>query len=211
MRALKTQNGYTIVEVLIVLAVTSVMFTMTVLLVSGQVERYRYKQVTYNSQERIQGAINDVQSGYFDLVDAAPASCSDDSTPGAGNSKCIYAGKKIEVTNTGTLVTTPLFINDDESPFTAGVNPQEAPAVTEQLPGGVNYENKSFYVLFNNYYDSAGSFEGGSQSVGIYASENGGSLPATGLTICLTGSRESYLVVGANKTKDVQIVYEDCP
>ena len=60
---LKKQKGFTIVETMIVLAVTGVLFFSVSLLISGQTERYRYRDSMYRLQQQVQNVINDTQNG----------------------------------------------------------------------------------------------------------------------------------------------------
>ena len=67
---LKKQKGFTIVETMIVLGVTGVLFISVSLLISGQTERYRYRDSMYRLQQQVQAQINDVQTGqlYTDVA-----------------------------------------------------------------------------------------------------------------------------------------------
>jgi len=64
---LKQSNsrGFTIVETLIVLGVTGMMFLSTSLLVQGQIERNRYQDSMRQLQQLVQNTINDVANGYM--------------------------------------------------------------------------------------------------------------------------------------------------
>jgi type II secretory pathway pseudopilin PulG len=102
MRALKKQNGYTIVETLIVLAVTGTMFVVTVVLVSGQISRYQFRDGVLGSQQSIQSVLNDVQTGYFGLANSTTAACNSGSNSEPGDSNCVYIGKSISISNNCT-------------------------------------------------------------------------------------------------------------
>ena len=78
---LNTSNGFTIVETLIVLAVTGVLFLSTSLMISGQTERYRYRDSMYQLQQQVQNQINSVQTGQF--------------SESIRTSDTVYLGKKI--------------------------------------------------------------------------------------------------------------------
>jgi len=82
MKLTKNQNGYTIVETLIVLAVTGMLFLTTTLLIQGQVEKNRYQDSMRQAQQVLQAAVKDTENGYF---------------PGANgtNSNVVFAGKRI--------------------------------------------------------------------------------------------------------------------
>jgi prepilin-type N-terminal cleavage/methylation domain-containing protein len=82
MKLIKNQKGYTIVETLIVLAVTGVLFLTTTLLIQGQVEKNRYQDSMRQAQQTLQAAVKDTENGYF---------------PGAvgTNSNMVFVGKRI--------------------------------------------------------------------------------------------------------------------
>lgn len=82
MKQIKNQNGYTITETLIVLAVTGMLFLTTTLLIQGQVEKNRYQDSMRQAQQTLQAAVKDTENGYF---------------PGAvgTNSNMVFVGKRI--------------------------------------------------------------------------------------------------------------------
>jgi type II secretory pathway pseudopilin PulG len=225
MRAQKKQNGYTIVETLIVLAVTGVMFTTTVILVRGQIARYQFRESVLNSQQAIQDALNDVQTGYFGVVNnASLPGCTDGGSTEPGNSNCVYAGKRIQVTTSGNLVATPLVISDSAgSPINAPItNLTLSPnSTTAKLPTGVDYTRAAeVYVLYNNYESTTGTeFFGGAQAVSTYVNDGGTvriSSSSNEQYVCVkNGSRTAKLVLGQQGSSTVVLTYSpsstECP
>lgn len=214
MRAQKTQIGYTIVETLIVLVVTSTMFVITVLLISGQIAKYQFRDSSYNSQQAIQDKLNDTQVGYFSTVPNASTYCTDGNIASEGNARCVYAGKKIEVTTTGNVITTPLLVSDTAG-FPSGianVTQMTASAITEKLPTGVDYtKGSTVYVLFTNYPNvSTDSFIGGAQTTKVYTDSAGTfTVSNTGQTVCIAnGSRKARLTLGKDGNPNVLIEYQ---
>jgi prepilin-type N-terminal cleavage/methylation domain-containing protein len=61
---LKTQ-GFTVVEVLIVLAVTSILFVMAVLLVSGQIQKAEFSTSINEVRSQIQQVMDNAATGYY--------------------------------------------------------------------------------------------------------------------------------------------------
>ena len=61
----KKQNGFTVVETLIVIAVTGMMFMSTSLLIRGKVARTSYQDSMRQLQQIVQNTINDVENGYM--------------------------------------------------------------------------------------------------------------------------------------------------
>lgn len=98
MWAKKNQTGFTIVETLIVLGITVVMFLSTATLVSGQIAKNQFRQGMNQIKDSIIDKINDVQSGYYPgVVKTNLSSCAfDPSGVNAGeNTSCQLLGKYI--------------------------------------------------------------------------------------------------------------------
>lgn len=97
MWAKKTQTGFTIVETLIVLAVTGVMFLSTVTLISGQISKRQFRSGAYQLQTLVKDKINDVSSGYYPDLKTSAAACSvspSGKDPGT-NTNCDIIGKRL--------------------------------------------------------------------------------------------------------------------
>src|ERR1700733_12358913 len=100
----RTPRGFTIVEVLIVLAITGALFIAAAIMISGQQDRAGFNQGIQQLQSQIQQVMNDVSTGYF--PGNANFSCSAGSggpvtlTAGASgqgaNAGCIFAGKVLQ-------------------------------------------------------------------------------------------------------------------
>lgn len=93
--------GYTITEVMIVLAVTSAMFAAVAIAFSGRQARVEFTQAVRNFEANLQTIISDVSTGYYHstgfrcTVDASGVpSISAGATDGTGtNSGCMFVGK----------------------------------------------------------------------------------------------------------------------
>lgn len=105
----KQENkGFTIVETLIVLAVSSFLFAIISVSISGQVQRYRHRDAMYRLQQEVQNVINDVQTGRFNI-----------SSDGNSNSETLV-GKKI------------LFcLNNSSSPCSSGDVTSNGPLINQ--------------------------------------------------------------------------------
>jgi type II secretory pathway pseudopilin PulG len=225
MRAQKTQSGYTIIETLIVLAVTAAMFVVTVILVSGQIARYQFRSGVLNTQQSVQSVLNDVQTGYFNLADSTTAACNSGSNSDPGDSDCVYVGKRITISNTGALSAYPLIADiDTNSPIgqpVANMIEINSPEVTN-LSGSIDYSNPAsgdIYVLYTNYPNgSTANFNGGAQAVGVFGRDGSGNIAQlpTGKLICMqNGTRKAVLKIGVNGAMNVDVSYQptvaECP
>lgn len=115
---LRTSGGYTIVEVMIVLAVSGALFISVVAMFSGRIASSQFRQAINTYETDVQDTISDTANGFYDSENV---SCSVNgggnyvissgaSTPGT-NRGCVFAGKfLIPVMNSGvikeTVVTT---------------------------------------------------------------------------------------------------------
>jgi type II secretory pathway pseudopilin PulG len=97
-------EGFTIVETLIVLAVTGGMLLSAMLLISGRQDRTQFAQGIRTMQQQIQQVINEVSSGYYpnrgDFTCAKNGSGNIDITGAAqeqgSNRDCVFFGKTIQ-------------------------------------------------------------------------------------------------------------------
>ena len=97
-------GGFTIVETMIVLAVSAMIFLSMVGMVSGQQGKAQFKNAVYNVAADIQTAISQVSSGYYPLSpsqfscgvgsDGAPALTGSASSADRGTNKdCTFIGQ----------------------------------------------------------------------------------------------------------------------
>lgn len=61
----KPQLGFTIVETLIFLAVSAVIFLSAVILIAGKTNQTEFTQATQDVQSQVQGIINNIANGYY--------------------------------------------------------------------------------------------------------------------------------------------------
>lgn len=98
----RKQSGFTIVEVLVVLAVTAGMLVMAATLISGKQARAEFQTGVRTTQAKIQTVLNEAASGYFPSENISCTIAfewyfgniphfSNSGTKGA-NEQCIYAG-----------------------------------------------------------------------------------------------------------------------
>ena len=105
---LKAQpKGYTVVEVMIVLAVSGMMFLMAVTFINGKQQKTAFTQGTNELGSRIQKMVDDVTNGHYSDV---PLSCNasgsvsvltSGDTQGT-NSNCVFLGKVMHFYASGT-------------------------------------------------------------------------------------------------------------
>lgn len=98
----RTRAGYTITEVLIVLAVSTAMFVAVVAVFSGRQARVEFTQAVRDFEARLNGIIGDVSNGFYDadfvctVSGGAPnINLNQIGTTGT-NEDCIFLGKTLE-------------------------------------------------------------------------------------------------------------------
>lgn len=102
-------GGYTIIEVLIVLGVTGVLFVSAAIMISGRQNRTAFEQAVREIQSQIQQVADEVATGYFPDTDfscsAGPSGPVLATTSSAGQgtkSGCIFLGKVMQFDVGGT-------------------------------------------------------------------------------------------------------------
>lgn len=102
-------SGYTIIEVLIVLAVTAGLFVAAAIMIGGRQNRTAFEQATRNVQSQIQQVISEVATGYYPnngdfrcTATATGPQFSSGAAPAGTNSGCVFVGKVIQFGVAGT-------------------------------------------------------------------------------------------------------------
>lgn len=128
--------GFTVIETLIVLAVSSMMFLGAVLLVAGQQRKVEFRQAVGDIESVVNQTISEVSNGYYpnagNIVCTVTGRTINITTPPSGNPQgtnkdCIFLGKAIQFSDSGdadkyvVISMTGLQNNDGTLD---GVNPQ---------------------------------------------------------------------------------------
>lgn len=105
-------EGYTILEVMIALIITSLLFVSVALTLGGRQETAQFNEAVRSYEAKIQNVISEVENGFYNNsfvclagLTGSPTFPSGAATPGA-NKGCVFAGKIIEPnTNDSTILT----------------------------------------------------------------------------------------------------------
>lgn len=99
------KQGYTIVEVIIFLAISSLMFVMAASFISGKQSKAEFKDSVFDLNSQIKRVINDVANGYYPsngnytcVVDDSAGgalSFTNGSTPQGKHKGCVFLGKAL--------------------------------------------------------------------------------------------------------------------
>ena len=149
-------QGYTIVEVMIVLAVSSMLFVMAATFINGKQARTSFSTGVNEMTSRIQDTITQVNRGkYSDVklkcrIDAGSAKAevpapSDPDTPQGANPKCVFVGKfyhfKVENNPQKYEVFSLAGIRDKTSLGDAGVSVISELTDSSNIPRGLEVES----------------------------------------------------------------------
>lgn len=107
----KYLDGYTLIEVMIFLAVSGALLVSAMTFISGRQARIRYTQAVVDFEQQLQDTFNDVSTGYYPTN--SDYSCTYDGanivfstatdTSQGSNEQCIFAGKLIHFFPNGDL------------------------------------------------------------------------------------------------------------
>lgn len=105
----KLLNGYTIVEVLIFLAVSGGLLVSAATLINGRQERVRFSQSIDNMAQQLEDVLNDVSTGFYPTAGnigctetAGTLNISSVSKEQGTNAGCVFSGKLLSFTNNST-------------------------------------------------------------------------------------------------------------
>ena len=102
------QGGFTIIEVMIVLAVSGMLFISAAVMISGRQNQTAFDQAIQQVQSQVQQTLNEVSTGYypnksdFSCTAGAQPSLSAIASNQGTNTGCIFLGKAIQFSISGT-------------------------------------------------------------------------------------------------------------
>lgn len=201
MRRARKQRGFTIVETLIVLAVTGLMFLLAVVAINGKQNQAEFNQGINDIRSQIQQEIDQVAAG--DYPNTGNFTC--DGTlgtlkiqPGANkqgsNNGCVYLGKVLQFGVQGTnpeqyISYTIAGLQDNNGDLTAAKPTAIAPGVTTNTVA--NFPNASVSNILHNGLTTVKMTSGGNNIGAVAFISNLGQY--TGGTL-LSGSQQISLI-----------------
>jgi len=224
MRGGNKYSGYTIIEVLIVLAISSFMFVIASQFISGKAADTSFRTGVNEMASRIQDAIDQVSNGQYTDQQVKCTISGDDfifedtSVPQGSNQDCIFIGKYFAFTTDDTKY--PLYtiagktVNDGSY---ASANPQIISQFTYKnviAQGLKPKDNVGFGFAQSLGSYSSGSYSSGAQSLKIVSNSSlpsgNGSITLETLNLgetidlCLTdGTRSGKITIGENSSVSV--------
>lgn len=188
----RPSGGYTILETMIVLAVSALMFLAAVAAFGGRQQEIQFNQAVRDLDSKIQDIINDVAVGFFDNPQSIGCTATGTSKPslnvGAGtgqgtNGDCVFIGKAVQfdVTNPDSQLDIYTILGRrvvDSSPGVANKDVSNLDEAQPILVGGTGYSNAvnvyplSWGLKITDVYiiDPAGGAVGNTGGVGFFTS-----------------------------------------
>jgi prepilin-type N-terminal cleavage/methylation domain-containing protein len=224
MKRVSGQQGFTIVETIVVLAVVGVLFVATALSVQGSINSNKQKDAIAQLESGLRSTLNDVTNGKYSS--GGSLSCTTSATRitiasisqgtsnlGQGNGKsCVYAGKKITFNKKSYSVVSFATLDTDSNALKDAVQVVGSTVTTNYI-GGMTLKSvsKTFYILNQSYGSSlSGSFASGTQDVSFYTSLSPNSKVSSDITVCFTNTSViSSLVIGANNSLSTNLVEQN--
>lgn len=222
--------GFTIVETMMFLAVSGVIFVSVVLLLQGQLSRYQSRDAMNQLESTARGALNDVTNGYYPIMHNN-YTCNDTvdtADRGRGsNTNCVLAGKSVTFNDNNVDIETWVTpFGTDSMPSSINANPEvkEINKISkiDGLKETKNYQwaikpvsITTFYILNTIYStDNTDSFVSGAQSVKLFKSDGLSITPVTGddndNKVCFNNSsHKSSLTFGVNGALTVFVTFKD--
>ncbi len=227
-----TQNGFTVVEALIIVGVTSILFVTTAVLIRGQITEQENRDSLYKAQQETRRIVNTVTNGDIsestgwkdDDLEFCDKNTSNEDKPKIDvigvSDNCSIIGTVVWFDSQENLIKYKYvgFNSSNGQYFNAsnnGWNAIDVPGSLDIMPKDVIYDKK----IFIGYAEGSKNFDNINesttpQSIKLYVgdpTENGSPIliPDAGMKICFNGSRQSALIIGKNKSKDVELVMQD--
>jgi prepilin-type N-terminal cleavage/methylation domain-containing protein len=217
MKQARKQRGFTIIEVLVVLAVTGAMFLLAVVAINGKQNQTEFNQAINDIRSEIQQQIDQVAAG--DYPNTGNFTCNGTSgslniLPGANkqgsNDGCVYLGKVLQFGVHGTdpqqyLSYTIAGLQDNNGNLTAAKPTAIAPGITTNTGG--SFPNASVSNILHNGLTAVKMTSGGGNIGAVAFISNlgqysGGSLLSGSQQISLIPVGGSFLDTTSRNTVD---------
>ena len=192
-------DGFTIVETLIVLAVTSMLFVVAATMISGRQAKTEFQVGSRDIQTKVQQVINETKSGYFGTDSSTDCSLNSTPPPGlaftsTGNlgarGNCIFIGKAL-IFSEDTLAVYPL-AGLRQSAGVDVTNPIAAKATV--IPDSIEKYTLPYGMKFVGLQVDTAGYNGGTQGFSV--------LSSFGTTVSLGGQTFNLHKFGATFTGD---------
>lgn len=213
-------KGFTIVETMIFLVVSGVLFISVALLIAGQTAKYQAKDSINQVESIMRGTFNDVGNGYYPLTGdkfdctpnpgAQPIITVPGSRERGQNTGCIIAGKSIEFRSDDIKIETLVANADIDTvptpslfvPITQLDETKDYKWGLKYINNPVSYKNK-VYIFYTKFKEETGASEeyiSGSQSISAFIYDTSLS-PAEMVPIATVKTNNKFCFInGSNKS-----------
>lgn len=160
MLMLKRVGGFTILETMIVMAVSATMLLSAMLLFSGQQRRSQFNQSVRDLESKFQDILNDVQTGYFpnvggttctkDLINGPIVSLG--STEQGANLDCVFLGKAIHL-QSDKIISYTIVGNNGAGATLASAKPVITDDLKEEV--AISWGSRIYNIYWDNPPENA--------------------------------------------------------
>ena len=205
-------SGFTLVESLIVLAVTALMFVSIATIIGGKTSKVEFQTSINSMRQQIQQVINETQSGYFPdtggytctaVSSASPPTISAGSSEQGTNTGCVFLGKVMQFSTDSSLKTSSDFkyavwpIVGNQNPGTTaeqkvGVNVFPTPLKPAQTSKALSFGLAPVKMTFDGIPTAGVGFLAGNNQ-GVIAAGGSNGLASGSQTMSLYGIRNTTL------------------
>lgn len=221
-------KGYTIVEVMIVLAITGFMFVIAAVFINGKQGQVEFRQSVTDLNNQISAAINDVANGFYPSGQAFSCTATPGSSPvlaymspppeQGSNNDCILLGKMLHFTTAGSVTPYLEVISvagnrlDSTNQPVQKIELSHPTAIIDTVNTPAKYDATAKYSLENGStfstvkeYDSSGGLRSNDYGFGIFSNLNsaaaGGGMASGGRTISLYGFDPASSLTSSSATE----------
>ncbi|HWB38789.1 MAG TPA: prepilin-type N-terminal cleavage/methylation domain-containing protein [Candidatus Saccharimonadales bacterium] len=113
----RSNSGYTVVEAMVVLAVSGVMFTIAALMINGKQEQAQFRNDIKTMTSNVQTVLNNVADGVNPVTNRTHLKCyiADSEKQQGQNTSCVYLGQALYFDTNHSFVTLSLTGSTDAS------------------------------------------------------------------------------------------------
>jgi hypothetical protein len=224
------QKGFTVVEALIIVGVTAVLFVSTAVLIRGQIAEQDNRDNLFKAQQETRDIVKTVENGDISESTAWTGGVAGEACTKNSDSQGMDVSG---VSNNCSIIGTVLWFDSQENLIKykyVGYNSTNGQYYNASnnnwnvvdVPGSLvitPVDASNDKVVFIGYAEASKNLGNINdsitpQSIQIYIGDptvQGAPilLPDAGMKVCFQGSQRSALIIGKNKSKDVELVMQD--
>ena len=228
MRGGKNKTGYTITEVLIVLAISSAMFITANVFLSGRVAETNFRTGVNEMASRMQDVIDQVNNGQYNdrpltcsVVAGAVTTVQATNENQGKNTACIFVGKLFSFSPGGNQYSLDILAGkklSNDNATISEISPTKVGSISTKynLPGGIKYisaKNSSGLISSNSFgfiqNPNSSALAGSTNIDSLWTYDGSGYSSENEVSICFVGSNSAKAIINVGLEKNTMIVNTD--